>query len=81
MARIIFAALFAAGSLFAEPHLGNIKQLTSGGQNAEAYWAPDGKRLIFQSTRGDMKCSGKSKASAAKHHASVFVHEHRVGAG
>lgn len=38
------------------PHLGDIKQLTSGGQNAEAYWSPDGKRLIFQSTRGGASC-------------------------
>ena len=37
-------------------HLTNIRQLTSGGQNAEAYWSPDGKRLIFQSTRGEGKC-------------------------
>jgi Tol biopolymer transport system component len=36
--------------------LSNIQQLTSGGENAEAYWSPDGKRLIFQSTRGDSKC-------------------------
>ncbi len=36
--------------------LSNVKQLTSGGENAEAYWSPDGKRLIFQSTRGDLKC-------------------------
>lgn len=36
--------------------LSNIRQLTSGGQNAEAYWSPDGTRLIFQSTRGDLKC-------------------------
>jgi Tol biopolymer transport system component len=36
--------------------LSNIHQLTSGGENAEAYWSPDGKRLIFQSTRGDAKC-------------------------
>src|SRR6266436_7235977 len=56
MARFLFAAVLAAGSLYAESHLQNIKQLTSGGQNAEAYWAPDGKRLIFQSTRGDLKC-------------------------
>ena len=34
----------------------NIHQLTNGGENAEAYWSPDGKRLIFQSTRGDLKC-------------------------
>ena len=32
-------------------HLTGIRQLTHGGQNAEAYWSPDGKRLIFQSTR------------------------------
>jgi Tol biopolymer transport system component len=38
------------------PHLVNIRQLTHGGQNAEAYWAPDGKRLIFQSTRPPYDC-------------------------
>lgn len=38
------------------PHLSNLKQLTSGGQNAEAYWAPDGKRIIFQSTRDKLEC-------------------------
>jgi len=37
-------------------HLANIRQLTSGGQNAEAYWSPDGKRLIFQSTRRPYEC-------------------------
>jgi TolB protein len=37
-------------------HLDNIKQLTFGGQNAEAYWSPDGKRLIFQSTRDKLEC-------------------------
>ncbi len=47
-----------AGGLFAQTaqHLDNIKQLTFGGQNAEAYWAPDGKRLIFQSTRDKLEC-------------------------
>src|SRR5229473_229274 len=38
------------------PHLANIRQLTSGGQNAEAYWSPDGRRLIFQSTRPPHEC-------------------------
>ena len=38
------------------PDLINVKQLTKGGSNAEAYWSPDGKRLIFQSTRGELKC-------------------------
>ena len=31
-----------------EKHLKNIRQLTFGGQNAEAYWSPDGKKLIYQ---------------------------------
>ena len=33
-----------------EPHLANLRMLTHAGQNAEAYFSPDGKRLIFQST-------------------------------
>ena len=37
-------------------HLDNLKQLTHGGQNAEAYWSPDGKRLIFQATRDTSEC-------------------------
>ena len=37
-------------------HLVNLKQLTFGGQNAEAYWSPDGARLIFQSTRDGRSC-------------------------
>jgi TolB protein len=36
--------------------LANIRQLTHGGQNAEAYWSPDGKRLVFQSTRDPYQC-------------------------
>ncbi len=37
-------------------HLADIRQLTHGGQNAEAYWSPDGKRLIFQTTRSPYGC-------------------------
>ena len=50
--------ILMSGGLFAQiaPHLDTIKQLTFGGQNAEAYWAPDGKRLIFQSTRDKLQC-------------------------
>ena len=29
-----------------EVHLKNVRQLTFGGQNAEAYWSPDGARLV-----------------------------------
>lgn len=39
-----------------EKHLANVTQLTFGGQNAEAYWAPDGKSLIFQRTEQDEGC-------------------------
>lgn len=39
-----------------EKHLRNIKQLTFGGENAEAYFSPDGKQLIFQSTRNGREC-------------------------
>ena len=39
-----------------ERHLRNLRQLTFGGQNAEAYFSPDGKRLIFQSTRDGRSC-------------------------
>ena len=37
-------------------HLRNIRQLTFGGENAEAYFSPDGTRLIFQSTREGVPC-------------------------
>lgn len=33
-----------------EKHLKNIKQLTFGGDNAEAYWSFDNKNLVFQAT-------------------------------
>lgn len=39
-----------------EVHLRHVRQLTSGGTNAEAYFSPDGKRLIFQSTREPYAC-------------------------
>jgi TolB protein len=42
--------------LAAERHLSDIRQLTFGGENAEAYWAPDGKRLIFQATPRGAPC-------------------------
>jgi Tol biopolymer transport system component len=39
-----------------ETHLSNVRQLTFGGENAEAYFSHDGKRLIFQSTRDGRSC-------------------------
>ncbi|MEP6796241.1 MAG: hypothetical protein ABJB16_18075, partial [Saprospiraceae bacterium] len=34
-----------------EKHLANVHQLTFGGDNAEAYWSFDSKKLTFQATR------------------------------
>ncbi len=39
-----------------ETHLQNVKQLTFGGQNAEAYFSYDGSKIIFQSTRPPYQC-------------------------
>jgi Tol biopolymer transport system component len=56
----VFAAvstLLAQGLAVAgEKHLANIKQLTFGGENAEAYFSFDGKHLIFQSKRDGHPC-------------------------
>ena len=60
--RILVLALALAGAGVAargqapqqpvERHLANVKQLTSGGENAEAYFSPDGKQLIYQTNPG-----------------------------
>jgi TolB protein len=50
---------FVPVSVPAEPgenHLADIRQLTNGGENAEAYFSLDGRRLIFQSTRDGRTC-------------------------
>ena len=33
-----------------EVHLNNVRQLTYGGDNAEAYWSFDGKQLVFRAS-------------------------------
>lgn len=60
------AALLAAGpqvapsgagpALPAEKHLGNVRQITFGGQNAEAYFSADDKWLIFQHAGKSVAC-------------------------
>jgi TolB protein len=40
----------------AEKHLRNVRQLTTGGENAEAYFSADGQQLIFQSKRDGREC-------------------------
>ncbi|HSI87630.1 MAG TPA: hypothetical protein VK918_01160 [Pyrinomonadaceae bacterium] len=39
-----------------EKRLSNIRQLTFGGENAEAYFSPDSKKLVFQSKRDGREC-------------------------
>ena len=39
-----------------EVHLSNVRQLTSGGENAEAYWAFDGSQLIYQARKPGAEC-------------------------
>jgi Tol biopolymer transport system component len=59
---IIFVALVFSSSAAAqltlpgEKHLQNVKQLTFGGENAEAYFSFDGRQLIFQSKRDGRGC-------------------------
>jgi Tol biopolymer transport system component len=57
MWKIVRSALLTVSLLAAQPQsLTGIRQLTHGGQNAEAYWSPDGKRLIFMTTRPPYEC-------------------------
>ena len=39
-----------------ETRLGEVRQMTFGGENAEAYWSPDSTELVFQSTRPPYGC-------------------------
>lgn len=41
----------AVAAIDKEVHLANVRQLTFGGENAEAYFSFDGRRLSFQATR------------------------------
>jgi len=60
------AAGAPAGLLYPgeEKFLANVRQLTFGGQNAEAYWAADGSRLIFQSDEAKLDCDQISTMNA-----------------
>lgn len=53
--------VLGAGEPFAktfegEHHLKDVRQLTFGGENAEAYFSPDGTKLIYQLTKGKGEC-------------------------
>jgi TolB protein len=53
---ILLTAAVCAVAGAQSKYLADVRQLTHGGQNAEAYWSPDGKRLIFQTTRKPYDC-------------------------
>lgn len=55
-----------ASARSAERHLANIRQLTFGRQNAEAYFSFDGTKLIFQSTNNWMRDSAASSQKPAE---------------
>src|SRR6058998_847437 len=57
MLRFLLAALLqAVPADSGEVHLQNIRQLTFGGQNAEAYFSRSGRQLIFQRQAADTGC-------------------------
>ncbi len=61
MIRIAFVALLQAvvaplPADSGEAHLTNIRQLTFGGQNAEAYFSRSGRQIIFQRQEADTGC-------------------------
>jgi Tol biopolymer transport system component len=39
-----------------ETHLKNVRQITFGGDNAEAYFSTDGKLVVYQATRDSFQC-------------------------
>lgn len=62
---IVIVALLASAAIASGPdslkheneqHLRNVRQLTFGGTNAEAYFSFDAQQLIFQSTRTPYSC-------------------------
>ncbi len=54
----IFMPIVAQDSLIrpGETHFASLRQITFAGENAEAYWSPDGKSLVMQSTRDSYPC-------------------------
>lgn len=56
MKTILLVLLAVLGLAAQESHFSATKQLTFGGANAEAYYSPDGSKIIFQATREGYKC-------------------------
>ncbi len=54
--KLPFVLLLTVFAVAQEAHFSAIKQLTFGGANAEAYFSPDGSKIVFQATRDGGKC-------------------------
>ena len=52
-------------SLSVDRHMKRVIQLTFEGDNGEAYFSPDGRKLIYQSNRGGKPCDVLSHASVS----------------
>lgn len=61
-----------------ETHLTEVRQLTFGGENAEAYWSPDGTELSFQATRPPYECDQIFRMSVTRPDRATLV---STGAG
>ncbi|HEV8510396.1 MAG TPA: hypothetical protein VGQ48_08095 [Gemmatimonadales bacterium] len=85
---VLLQALPAASG---EAHLRNIRQLTFGGQNAEAYFSRSGRQIIFQRQEADSGCdqqfvmnsdgSGMHRVSSGKGRTTCgyfFDHDRRI---
>ena len=53
---VFFLPTFSFAQLASESHLANVKQITFGGLNAEAYFSADGTKLIYQSAKSGYPC-------------------------
>ncbi len=47
-----------------EVHLADLRQITRGGENAEAYWSPDSRQLVLQSKHPPYECDQIFRAPA-----------------
>lgn len=65
---LLLSATFSTLVSAQEKHLKNLRQLTFGGDNAEAYFSPDGKNLSFQSNnkKWGLECDQIFDLSIAK---------------
>src|ERR1035438_6017652 len=54
--KLPFVLLITILAAAQESHFSAIQQLTFGGANAEAYFSPDGSKIVFQATRDGGKC-------------------------